>query len=163
MSTRFVKASALTSGMVIALPFGKTATVESVRAGTYYMHVRWTGELSRSRYRLDEEVLLEELEVSTEPDSFRVRRVGGDRPFRAKKYEISDHTERMLYEFIAPDGDRLGVSLNPDGTLTVGGWDEAGEWVDLEVKRLCQVPECRVPGNRHVMDFPLNQYQDESD
>ena len=55
------------------------------------------------------------------------------------------------------NGNKLGIQFNPDDTFSIGGWNEDGEWVDLEPRAECEVPTCKDSG--HTRPFPLNQYK----
>lgn len=55
---RSVRGRDLRVGMVMALPFGKTGTVEQIERGRKFMRF-WTIEYGSSRMGLDDEVLIE--------------------------------------------------------------------------------------------------------
>lgn len=87
---------------------------------------------------------------------FHVTRMGAGQPYKTKSYTPTED-ERVFYEFLAPNGERLGVQLNADGSLTIGGWDADGTWTDLVVRRPCESGNCKVSGV-HTSQFPLDQY-----
>ena len=94
---------------------------------------------------------------TTDESVFRVTRMGAGQPYKTKSYAPTEE-ERVFYEFLSPAGERLGVQLNPDGTITVGGWDEDGEWIELKIRRPCLAGSCREVG--HTVPFRLNQYHE---
>lgn len=67
--------------------------------------------------------------------------------------------EDVLYTFISPQNERLGVRLNgADGNIEVGGWDEKGGWTKLVPMVPCPMPTCQYLDN-HASIFPLDQHQ----
>lgn len=63
-----------------------------------------------------------------------------------------------LVVFMSDTGQQLGVQFNTEtGDIEVGGWDQAGEWVDLVVRQACQIKRCYDPS--HTVAFPLDQYK----
>lgn len=57
------------------------------------------------------------------------------------------HEGSDLMEITDERGNMLGISFNADGTFTVGGWTEDGEWVELKLVQ------------KGLKPFALNQYE----
>lgn len=168
MSIRTIKSQELHYGMIVALPFNKTVTVHSLRVQGRHIVVGWEEDLPATRYEWDQEVLIEvpDSPASVPAHNFRLTRpvkhaekIGMETVAQVIQVQAGEDGESKLIEVLAPNGERVGIQLNNDGSLTIGGWDADGEWVRLVVRRPCGAPSCPFPG--HATRFPLDQYTDE--
>lgn len=73
-----------------------------------------------------------------------------------EKFYDPQEGQAVLYVFESPTGQQVGVEMKHDGTLTIGGWDSVGEWVQLETVEPCDHPNCELMF--HGKPFSLTQY-----
>lgn len=167
MSIRTIKAQELHYGMIVALPFNAAPTVHSLRVQGRHIVVGWEEDLPATRYEWDQEVLIEvpDSPASVPAHNFRLTRPAYksldsivETISQPIQVEAGEDGESKLLEVLAPNGQRVGIQLNTDGSLTLGGWYEDGEWVELELRLPCHNRRCY---SNHNLPFPLDQYKEE--